>query len=52
MDKEKLIARMKDKVDILIDTSTSDEYVKYGLFANPVVEKENIDFSFKEKFVA
>jgi len=38
MDDNKLVARIKDKVDIMVDTATSNEYVKYGLFANPTFD--------------
>lgn len=41
MDGDKLIARIKDKVEIMIDTKISNEYVKYGLFANPYIEVDN-----------
>lgn len=39
MDGDKLICSMKDKVEIMVDTTASNEYVKYGLFANPYIEK-------------
>lgn len=39
MDGDKLLSRIKDKVDIMVDTHASDEYEKYGLFANPFIEK-------------
>jgi hypothetical protein len=54
LDNDKLVARIKDKVDIMVDTATSDEYVKYGLFANPTMEKDQVlqsGYAFREKFV-
>lgn len=35
LDDDKLVAKFKDKVDIMVDYNTSHDYVKYGLFANP-----------------
>lgn len=35
IDNGKEIARMKNKVEILIDDAKSSAYIKYGLFANP-----------------
>lgn len=50
MDSDKEVARIKDKVDIMIDTSKSDEYIKYGLFANPQLEQPS-GYAFREKFI-
>jgi hypothetical protein len=35
MENGKEIAKMKNKVEILIDDVKSNAYVKYGLFSNP-----------------
>lgn len=39
IDGDRLIAKIKDKPDIMIDSSNTSEYIKYGLFANPTFEQ-------------
>ena len=50
-DNEKLVARIKDKADIMVDSNNVSEYLKYGLFSGAALERQQPS-GFAEKYMA